>query len=510
MSKPSLAQRVKTSAALLARARKDPGLRSKLPDKYLTSDQLKARRRNQALADIGDIGTPLSGQSMVNAAQQLTDSEYAPLLAGVGQQEQIVNKSAGLQGDWAKRYYGDLNGLIGNIGTAQTAANANSVQAAIDQGKAAQGAITQADTDAVKRMADDAAVRGQGLQGTAAADVAARTQTARDNATAAAGQAQTSAQNAGDASAAFLRGLQGTAAQQGGEYQQQITGAQSQALAALAQTRKELDAKRAGSVTDTLLKLRGAEQQNAITAAGLGVRQDAASASADASAGAEGRRYGYTPSEWLSMPASTRTAIVAKAKQTSSKSNVITSGALAGKTDDWVRSHPKEAAALVDAYNKRGGKKGGAGNDRATGAAIEGAQTDSSSALADAKTLYAEGIHDRHKLATMLMHGRGAGETVSVTQKTKDGSVTRKVPVGPDGQPIKDAPAVIDKHKALYTSVALDVLIDGHVSRPNARRLHDLGITVEDLGFPSYTDYQRSHRGGVSNYPTKGGSGAGA
>jgi hypothetical protein len=267
-----LASRVKTDPSLLARALANPGLRAKLPDNLLTPAQRQARQRNQYLSDVGDIGTPLAGQSLVNTAQQIANSDYAPLLSNVGQQEQIVNTSAGTQGNWAKRYYGDLDSLLNAIGGQQATANATAMQAAKDRGTATQGAITGADTAAQGRLTADAAVRGADVQGSAVADLAARTAAARDLATTEAQGAQTVTQSGGDAQSAFLRGLRGATAQQGGEYQQQITGQKAQLLAGLAQQRQQLQAQQGGKFADTLVKLRQGEQQNAITAAGLGIK----------------------------------------------------------------------------------------------------------------------------------------------------------------------------------------------------------------------------------------------
>jgi hypothetical protein len=483
----SLAIRVKTDPALLARAQKDPGLRSKLPDKFLDPTQLAARKRRQYLANLGDISTPLTGQSMVDTAQQITNSDYAPLLAGVGQQETIVNKSAGLQGDWAKRYYGDLDSLIGGIGTAQAGANSASVQAAKDAGTATQAAITGADQDAQKRMAADAAVRGGGLQGDAVANQAARTATASQGATADAGRATTAAQQSGDTQAAFLRGLQGTTAQQGGEYQQQITGAQGAALAQLAQRRKELASKQAGSFTDTLLKLRSGEQQNEITQVGLGMKQDAATAAAASAGGAGGQKYGYTPAEWLALPAAARTGIVAAANKKAPKAKATTGygAGLPGMNkygytyDEWTGLDTK---AKSDARKGKGKKSGSGTTDDATNVQVGDAQTAAETAIADAKKagISLDPAH-RHQLASYLLHAQQESSS-TVNQKTKDGSVSTKIV----------RKAATNAHDPLFASVALDVLLDGHVSHYNANRLHSRGLTVEDLGYKSATQAKKS------------------
>ncbi|HEX5924839.1 MAG TPA: hypothetical protein VFY45_13475 [Baekduia sp.] len=52
----------------------------------------------------------------------------------------------------------------------------------------------------------------------------------------------------------------------------------------------------------------------------------------------------------------------------------------------------------------------------------------------------------------------------------------------------KQRPTTIDKHDPLFTSVALDMLIDGHVSRYNARRLQSRGLKVEDLDHQNFAE----------------------
>jgi hypothetical protein len=52
----------------------------------------------------------------------------------------------------------------------------------------------------------------------------------------------------------------------------------------------------------------------------------------------------------------------------------------------------------------------------------------------------------------------------------------------------------IPKHDELYADVAVDIAYDGHVSRRNAQRLHSMGLSVKDLGLPSYTSTTRRSR----------------
>jgi hypothetical protein len=460
-----LAQRVKTDPALLARVLANPGLRGQLPDKYLSPTQLQARKQNQYVRDIGDIGTPLSGTSLVNAATQAVKSEFDPLLANIGRNEQVVNKSAGIQGDWAKRYYGDLSGLLGGIVGAQDTANAAAMKDVANRGQATQGAISAADQAAQQRLAQDAAVRGSDVQGSAPADLAARTAQQQGLAAMEAARNAASTSSFGGAQAAFLRGLQGATAQQGGEYQQTIANNQMGRLNELGQQRADLNTKQQGAFTDTLLKLRQNETQNAITSAGLLSDQQRAQlgAASDAASLAERQRHNRAQ----------------EANQANDPSKAKTKAEL-----DYFKAHGYWPPTGPPKKGKGGSGSGGGGN-RATNVQVGAAQDGTTSALADAKSLFKSGIKDRHQLAAYLL--KGSKGTTQVVYDTKTG----KPKLNKDGTRVTKATGSLDKHDPLWTSVALDVLIDGHVSRYNANRLHSRGLKVEDLGFPSYGDYTK-------------------
>jgi hypothetical protein len=483
----TLSQRVKRDPALLARALADPGLRARLPDSYLSPAQRASRRRNTFLRGISNPAGTLAGPDLINAAHQISDSEFAPLLADIGNQEKTIDTRAATTGDFAKRYYGDLNNLFGSSIGAQDRANSAAVQGAIDRGVATTGAIGAADQTAQARIAQDAAIRGADVQGDSVANQATRTAAARQQATQESGRAQQAASDFGGAQAAFLRGLQGAAGQQGGELQGQIAARQSQDQAALGSERAKLRASQVGQFTDTLLKLRQQEADNLFTKAGLNLDQaklDAASrpSASDQKTAADlafFKSHGYYP-------------------QT-------------GPTKGPSASERKTQQE-IDFFNKHGyypttgpAKKGRGGGGGATTAQIGDAQSGAGGAVSDAKAsgIPLDAAH-RHQLATFLMAAQPE-QAVTQNVKTKDGSVSRKVVQRPATQ----------AHDALWTSIALDVLIDGHVSRYNANRLHARGLKVEDLGYPSYTDYKKKGGGSSSTYvnppkkPTTGSRGDG-
>ena len=485
-SKHDLAWRLKHVVGLLAKYQADPGLRSKLPDQYLTPGQLAGRKHNQYLADISNPAGTLAGPSLVNAAHQITNSEFDPLLKDIDKQGTQSRANADALRAAASGYYGNVNSLLGSILGSQDTANAAAVKGATDRGAATAAAISGAADAAKARMAEDAAIRGGGLQGDSASILA--TQTAAQQAAAAqdAQRAQTAAAGAGDASAAFLRGLQGSAAQQGGQLQGAITAQQTGQMNALGAQRAKLNAQRLGQFTNTLLRLRQQEADNLFTRAGLNLDQAKLNAASQPSMSDQKtaaelaffKKHGYWPQ--TGAP---------KGPSASDK-----------KTAADLAFFKKHGYYPPTGPPKKGGKGGTGSSGGATNKETGDAQNAISAATAAAK---ASGIpipKDRSQagaLTRWLMTDQPE-QAETQTVRNKNGSVSRKVVTKP-------AHKAVD---ALYASVVADILIDGHVSRYNANRLHARGLKLKDLGLPSYADYQKSHPKTASNYG--GGAGAGS
>jgi hypothetical protein len=184
-------------------------------------------------------------------------------------------------------------------------------------------------------------------------------------------------------------------------------------------------------------------------------------------------------------PGAKRTGIVAAANKKAPKAKTGYGPGAPGMNkygytyDEWTGLSTSAKANARKGKGTKGGGKGGK-DTGATNVQVGAAQDEITGAQTDAQNagIPIDKAH-RHQLASLLLAGRPES-SATVTQKTKDGSVSRKVVQR----------KALDKHGPLYTSVALDVLIDGHVSQYNARRLHARGLTVEDLGLPSYTDFK--------------------
>lgn len=267
--KPSLAQRVRNDPALLERALKDPGLRSKLPDKYLSSTQLTSRKDQQFRRNLGDISQPLTGDTMTRVAEGMVDREYRPQLQEIDQQEQRVQGQRDAQQGWARDYYKNIAGLFGSTQAGQTASNQQAVQAAQAQRTQALGTIDTANQQAQARGSQDAATRGAGLDGGAMEDLAAKAAQAKMRAGAQGDLGVAGADQAGRAQSAVLAGIGAATQQRGGETQGQISTVASNRLGDLGTERKRLRTDREGELTDTLMKMRGGEVERLLTEKGI-------------------------------------------------------------------------------------------------------------------------------------------------------------------------------------------------------------------------------------------------
>ena len=259
-----LGQRAKKDPKLLQRALKDPGLRSKLPDSMLTPAQREARQTNAFTRQLGDVSTPLTGPSMVSAAQRLTDLEYKPQYQNLDAEEKKATASGKQQAAWAQGYDRDAQAIMDANKNAQAAANATT-QASLRQlaQQAGVGATAQY-AGGQQAAAMDAGVRGQGLGGgTNAVDSAAQSILAAN-----AGNAQTqqaAAGQQGEAQAALLRSLSTAGAMRGQETQGAIRNSTNAKLADIAGQRRTLKQSEGAAFTKGLLGLRQSEGDRYIT-----------------------------------------------------------------------------------------------------------------------------------------------------------------------------------------------------------------------------------------------------
>lgn len=267
--KPSLADRVAKDPALLQKALANPGLRSKLPDKYLSPQQRQQRQDRLFQEDLGDPSTPLSGSSITRAAQQLTDAALRPQYAGLDRDEKKVTTSRDAQQRWAGENYGKIADLFKSGQTAQDAAGQAGVDKAAQAQREQMAVIAEVQRQSAARQGHDADVRGAGLDGGANDQLANAAAEAQMRA-ASEGSARTGdAQARGDVQSAFLRNLGAATAARGGETQGAIGAAAAQDLADIRSQRRTLDESKGDKFVENLSKLRGDSVEQYLTAQGL-------------------------------------------------------------------------------------------------------------------------------------------------------------------------------------------------------------------------------------------------
>lgn len=136
-----------------------------------------------------------------------------------------------------------------------------------------------------------------------------------------------------------------------------------------------------------------------------------------------------------------------------------------------------EANRIAAAERAAAGRAPG-GTKRATQTRIEAISGEFQEALRFAKD-YVDEAHSkaaRARAADDLVRGRVPGTDPSLVSKSN--------PKGSYG--------ATPKFKQLVASIALDQAFDGHVSRANARKLHELGYKLSDItGATSYEDYKK-------------------
>ena len=267
--KPSLADRVAKDPALLRKALANPGLRSKLPDKYLSPQQRQQRQDRLFQEDLGDPSTPLSGGSIVRAANQLTDVALRPQYEGLDRDERKVTASRDAQQKWAAENYGNLAGLFRTGQEAQDAAGRAGVDKATQAQRDQMAVIDEVRRQSAERQQQVADTRGAGLDGGSNQQLANAAAEAQMRA-ASEGSARTAdAQARGDVQSAFLRNLGAATAARGGETQGAIGASAAGDLADLRSQRRQLDQSRGDKVVENLSKLRGDSVEQYLTQQGL-------------------------------------------------------------------------------------------------------------------------------------------------------------------------------------------------------------------------------------------------
>lgn len=408
--------------ARVKRLRANPGTRAALPDKYLTSEQLRQRRMNRRLNAPLVQGSTVPYRDVVRQANDAATVRYGDEQRQRQQQVSQAQQSERDTAGWYDQYLGELakhQENIANIGRQQVEgqkALANSLPSTVTPGMSGEN----------QQVAALAAAVRQGIAGTYG-------QTAVDQAAARNAYADTLAHDVGPtAKLAALAQARGNTR----EEQDRLAATMDKMAAA---RRQVIDQARADESKNVLAKqMYLGSQAKAATDAALDVARQAETVrhnkaserqQADASQG-KINQYGYTEREWRALSTAERQKVIRDFKRTG-----------AGSTKKWASTEAqgKAASQIEQALAATKNSLRGMTRQQAARYLTQGA-TD-------------RPIYDENGKRVLNPDG---------TQKTT-GSLRAFDP--------------------LWASVALDVFYDGHISRRNVQRLHARGIKVNDLGY---------------------------
>ena len=461
---------------------KNPGTRSSIPDKYLPAQFKAARATAQRVktenATIYNPTAVLGGNDLRNAVKSEVDLNLNPQIAAYDKNI----KDLGAARDIASSRLGGYFDLY-NKQAATSAANlSNSGNALVQQlaaaGKQTQDTLGGVQADIDSRSASDAALRGSGLQDFGRANAAVDFNKA---------QAAGATQSAVGAAAGQVGGtntLAGTIAavapMRAGDQQFALAGKFNQQIADMTSKRAATEATRGPLTTQTLDKMRQDQFTNLATMKGLDIKQADLQETARSHQANEALTNKAINQRNL---ASVRTASSAAERLKADKAYKAAQIQIKRGIDPVTGKklpHGGKAQSGADALNRwklkfaqshgylpsTGAGKGGSGG---TPSLTPNERTKQIGKFASLQSTVQSGIQSQGGVSK---YGR--------VKAAKD-FLASKAGKGAD---------------PLYVSASLDMLYDGHVSRANAEKLHQRGLTVKDLGLTGYQEWARKHRGG--------------
>lgn len=479
MSPAARAARIKVLAA-------NPGTRSAIPDKYLPTQYKAGRATAQRVktenATLYNPAQILSGPDLRNAVKSEVDLQINPKVAAYDRGISSLTGSRDVSGQRLGQYFDLYNKSTAASASALSSSGQQLAQKLADLGQQTQSTLGNIQSGITQRTAADAAVRGPGLQDTSNA------QGAVDFAKAQSASGTQSAINQAAGTAAGTNTLAGTIAavapMKAQEAQTLLANKFDTQIADMMSKRADTEAQRGDLTTTTLNKMRQDQFTNLATAKGLDLKQ------ADLN------------------------ETVRKNKATEK----LTGQAINQRNLASIRtaSTAHEKTVATNAYNqaqidiKRG-------IDPVTHKRLP-KSADPSKALAAWKLNFAQ-THGFLPPTGAPKGGKGDKPTLTPNEKStqtgKFASIISQLQSDISGAKNKPANRIEAGRTwmganpgkdPLAVSIGLDVQYDGHVSRANAKKLHDRGLTVKDLGLPSYQEWKS--KGGLKKGRRSGAAGS--
>jgi hypothetical protein len=481
------AARNKRVAALAA----NPGSRSKIPTALLPVKYQAGRKTAQRIAkENATLYNPaaiLSGNDLRGAVKSEVDLQINPQLGAFDRAIRNLGAGRDIASKRLAGYSNLYNTATANSASALSSAGNQLVQQIASAGQKTQDQLGKIQSDISSASASDEALRGSGLQDFG------RAQAAVDFNKAQAAGASNSAVGVAAGQAAGANTLAGTIAavapMRANDQQFALAGKFNQQIADMMGKRADVEATRGDLTAKTLNQMREDQFTNMVTMKGLNLKQSDLKETVRSNKAQE--NIATTAISQRDI-ASQRTATAAHNKR------VLDSKQFNRK----LANSQAYQQAQIDI--KRG-------IDPITGKRLpKSSKTSGADALNRWKLDYAK----KHGYLPSTGAGKGKGKNSDngpslttnekITQTSKFSPVynTIKQTVKPDfpgsrqtggvkaGQAfLKDNPAA----DPLYVSVALDMAYDGHVSKTNAKKLHQRGLTVKDLGLVGAQEYKRKN-----------------
>jgi hypothetical protein len=488
--------------AILAR---NPGTRASIPTKFLPAKYQALRTHNQQVAkENATLYNPaaiLSGNDLRGAVKSEVNSQINPQLGAFDRAIQNLGAGRDIAASRLAGYSSLYNAETAKSAGALSTAGSQLVQQLAAAGQTTQNQLGQIQSDISSASKSDEALRGSGLQDFG------RAQGAVDFNRAQAAGATNSAIGAAAGQVSGANTLAGTIAavapMRANDQQFALAGKFNQQIADMMGKRADVEATRGDLTTKTLNQMRQDQFTNLVTMKGLDLK---ASDLAETVRSNKAQENIATTAIGQRDAASIRTSNAAHAKRVldSKQFNrkLANSQAYQQAQIDIKRgidpvTHkrlPKKPGSAADALNKWKldyAKKHGylPSTGAPKGPKGKGKGKDGGPSLTTNEKITQTG-----KFSPVY-------NTITQTVKPDFPGDRQTGGVNAGKAFLKDNPAA----DPLYVSVALDMAYDGHVSKRNAEKLHQRGLTVQDLGLKSATQAvkDRTNRSVVRNTGTK-------
>jgi hypothetical protein len=261
----------------LAQRRANPALRSKLAMSQLTPAQQAQRKQNQAVAQrntdpLYNPGAGLSGQALYAAATKVTNAAVDPKVDALTHQLSSVTTQGSALAARGGDYYRQLaQEELGKVAQQKAIGDMLGQQTA-GVGAQTQAAFAQMGQAEQQRQAQDTALRGQGLGGdttTVPAEIQAQQGTAATLQQAAGNQAASQGADWSSLANAMAQSRQ----MRGGEVQGQLLNRVANQQQQVRQNISDTESTRGDEFAKNLLSMRQQQFENAVTGAGLQIKQ---------------------------------------------------------------------------------------------------------------------------------------------------------------------------------------------------------------------------------------------